>query len=216
MMYDKLFQYLLQHKELAVPGIGTFLLDRKPAQIDFPNRKINPPLYNLTLHSDSYVPVKSFFTWLGQSLGISDREAIFRFNDFAFDLKKQISDGAVINWNGVGILNKGLGGEVKFNATASPFSALAPITAEKVIRQKAEHMVRVGEDEKTSMEMTEMLNQQEEKKPYSWTITLILVLLSVIFIGWYLSEHGVDLSATANGQKLVPLETGSTTHRIIP
>jgi hypothetical protein len=210
MMYDKLYQYLIQHKELPVPGIGTFLLQRKSARIDFPNRKINPPLFSITLQSDSYVPVKSFFTWLGLSLGITDREAIFRFNDFAFDLKKQISEGAVINWNGVGVLNKGLAGDVKFMATATPFSDWAPITAEKVIRDKAEHMVRVGEDEKTSLEMTEMLNQQEEKKSYWWTFALILVFLSVIFIGWYFSKHGVVVSATANTKQLIPLEAGSS------
>ena len=216
MMYDKLYQYLIQHNELPIPGIGTFLVERNSAQIDFPNRKINPPSYNIALQSGSYVPVKSFFLWLGQSLGISDREAIFRFNDFAFDMKKQISDGAVINWNGVGTLNKGLGGDVRFTTTTSALSLLAPITAEKVIREKAEHMVRVGEDEKTSVEMAEMLNQPAIKKSYSWTIALILVLLSVMFIGWHFSEHGVDISATGNGQKLIPLDADKAAFQIIP
>ncbi len=210
MMYDKLYQYLIQHKELPVPGIGTFLLKRNSAEIDFPNRKINPPSYAVAFLPASHVPGKNFFYWLAQSLGISDREAIFRFNDFAFDMKKQISEGTVINWDGVGTLNRGLAGDVKFTALAQTTELLAPITAEKVIREKAEHMVRVGEDEKTSVEMTEMLNHQEEKKSHSWTIALILLLLSVIFIGWYFSEHGVDVSATANGLKLIPLEATAT------
>ena len=31
MMYTTLYQYLISHNELPVPGIGTFLLQRKPA-----------------------------------------------------------------------------------------------------------------------------------------------------------------------------------------
>ena len=210
MMYDKLYQYLLQHKELPVPGIGTFLLERVPAEIDFPSRKINPPSYAVSLQPASHVPGKNFFYWLAQSLGISDREAIFRFNDFAFDIKKQISDGTIINWNGVGTLNKGLGGDVKFTASTTAVALLAPVAADKVIREKAEHMVRVGEDEKTSAEMTEMLNQQEEKKSYWWAYAMAVGLLATIFIGWYFSENGLEISSMANRQKSFPLEAGAT------
>jgi hypothetical protein len=209
-MYVELYQYLVQHKELPVPGIGTFLLERRPAVVDFPNKIINPPSYSFALQPGSYVPGQRFFNWLGNSLGITDREAVFRFNDFAFDLKKQISDGAVIEWEGVGTLNKSLNGDVKFVPAEADIIHERPVPAEKVIRQKAEHMVRVGEDEKTSEEMTEMLGRKEEKKSYWWTFALALAILSFIFIGWHFSKHGLDLAATANASKLIPGEAGET------
>jgi|CXWL01.1.fsa_nt_gi hypothetical protein len=214
MMYSELYQYLIQHKELPVPGIGTFLLERKSAEVDFPNKKINPPSYAVALQPGSYVPGKLFFGWLAHALGISDREAIFRFNDFAFDMKKQISDGTVINWGGIGQLNKGLAGDVKFTPSAPELIFEKPINAEKVIREKSEHMVRVGEDEMTSAEMTEMLSHKEEKKSYWWAYALAVALLATMFIGWYFSEHGVDVSATANRQKPVPMEAGATYHTL--
>ena len=215
MMYDKLYQYLLQHKELPLPGIGTFLLERKPAEGDFPNKQIKAPAYSIVLQTASYVPGKGFFNWLAGALGITDREAIFRFNDFAFGMRKQISDGNIINWNGVGTLNKGLGGDIKFVPSISEMIFERPVNAEKVIREKAEHMVRVGEDEKTSVEMTEMLSQKEEKKSYWWAYALAVALFATIFIGWYLSEHGVDVSSIANGQKLVPMETPTATYEVL-
>ncbi len=207
-MYAELYQYLIQHKELPVPGIGTFLLERKPASVDFPNRMINPPSYAVSLQAGSYVPGQRFFSWLGTSLGITDREAVFRFNDFAFDMKKQLSDGAVIDWEGMGVLNKGLGGDVKFNPSGD-IVLERPVPAEKVIREKAEHMVRVGEDEKTSEEMTEMLNRPEEKRSYWWAYALTLALLAVMFIGWYFSEHGLETSSIGNGKKMIPVEAAS-------
>jgi hypothetical protein len=66
-MYSELYQYLLQHKELPVPGIGTFLLERKSARVDFPNKLINPPSYTIALQPGSYVPGQGFFSWLAAS-----------------------------------------------------------------------------------------------------------------------------------------------------
>lgn len=215
-MYEKLYQYLLQHKELPVPGIGTFLVERKSAEGDFPNKQIKGPAYSIVLEAASHVPGKDFFNWLAGALGITDREAIFRFNDFAFDMRKQVSDGCVINWNGVGALNKGLAGDVKFTpSVAAGITIEKPVIAEKVIRERAEHMIRVGEDEKTSVEMTEMLSYKEESKSYWWAYALAVGLLATVFIGWFLSENGLAVSSIANGKKLVPLETSTAHYRVI-
>jgi hypothetical protein len=215
MMYAQLYQYLIQHKQLPVPGIGTFLLERKSAEIDFFNKKIDPPSYAVALDPGSHLPGQHFFKWLANALGVSDREAIFRFNDFAFEMKKQIGDGHVINWNGIGTLNKGLGGDVKLTPATTELVFEKPVVAEKVIREKAEHMVRVGEDEKTSVEMTEMLSHKEEKKSQWWIFALAVAILSIMFLGWYFSENGVDISAAANGQQLIPQQAGAT-YQILP
>lgn len=207
-MYEELYRYFIQNKKLALPGIGTLLLERKPAESDFVNKQINPPSYSVVFQAVSDSPSLKFFKWLGAAFLISDHAAIIRFNDFVFDLKKQINDGNKINWEGLGTLNKGLAGEVKF--TPAAISVIEnPITAEKVIREKAEHFVRVGEDERTSVEMTELLSKTEVKKSSWFLFAIAAVLLSLMFIGWHLSENGVDVSSSSNTLKLVPMETSA-------
>jgi hypothetical protein len=209
MMYKELYQFLLLHKELPVPGVGTFLLDRVSASVDFPNKQITAPAYQLSLSPDVEVPEKSFFHKLSGLLHQSSRDTVIQFNDFVFELKRQVMNGTVIEWKGIGILQKGLAGDIKLMPSSDwPFQA--PVAAEKVIREKPEHLVRVGEEEKTSAEMTAMLSQPEEKKSYWWVYAMIAGVLSVIFIGWHLSEEGVDVNATCNGTKLVPLENTAT------
>lgn len=215
MMYTELYQYLIQHKQLPVPGIGTFLSERKSAEFDFANRKVNPPSYSIVLNPGGHLPGQPFFAWLANLLGISGREAIFRFNDFAFDMKKQISEGAVIEWNGVGTLKKGLAGDVKLTPLVRALIVEKPITAINVTREKPKHMVRVGEDEMTSAEMTKMLNKQEEKKSYWWIYPLAVAILATIFISWYFLAKGVEVAATANTIKLVPLDT-VTNYQVLP
>lgn len=213
-MYPELYQYLLLHKQLPVPGIGTFLLERTPARIDFPNKLMYPPLYAFNFQESISSPSKSFFHWLGRALHITDRDAVIRFNDFAFEMKKQIAEGDLISWNGVGTMKKGLAGEIKF-IPAEPAFTEQPVPAAKVLREKAEHTVRVGEEEKTSVEMVEMLALPGEKRSFWWAYALVAGLLATLFIGWYLSKNGVDTGSTANTKKLVPVESAST-YKVLP
>ncbi len=210
MMYRELYQYFIQHKNLDVPGIGTFLLERKPAQGDFLNKKINPPVHTIVLLPNSNSPSNFFFTWLADVLKISDSDAPVRFNDFVYEVKKKIDSGDTVNWKGIGILSKGLAGEIKFVPINEELVLEQPVPAVKMIRDNAEHTMRVGEQERTSSEMMEILMRPEKRTSYWWTYGLAVGLLAIMFIGWYFSEHGLDVSSTANGQKLVPKQIAPT------
>ncbi len=199
-----------------MPGIGTFLLERKPAQSDFANRKSHPPTYTIALNETVSPVHSSFYNWIGALINVPARDAVLRFNDFVYDVKKQTGDGDEISWNGVGTLSKGLGGGDKFIPQATEWVLEQPVTAEKVIREKAEHMVRVGEDEKTSEEMTEFLNKPATTKSYWWVWAAAIALVALLYTGWHFSENGVAISSTANGKKLVPLETQPATYQSNP
>jgi hypothetical protein len=214
MMYETLYQYLIHHKRLAVPGVGTFLLERNSAEGDFVNKQIKSPFYSVSLQNTTISPPVNFFKWLAGAFHISDHDAIIRFNDFVFDLKRQIAGGDTINWNGVGTLSKGLNSEIKFVPSIIP-AIEKPVAAEKVIREKAAHMVRVGEDQKTSAEMTDMLNQPEVKKNNWWIMALIVGLLALIFICWHVYQHGIDVFSAANNMKLVPMEAAAS-YEVLP
>ena len=214
-MYGELYQYLILHKQLNIPGIGTFLLERKPADIDFVNKIVNPPAFTVALHHGNATPSKKVFNWLADSLNISERDALIRFNDFALDLKNRILTGDKLQWNGIGTLSKGMAGEIRFEASLKDMEAGTPVPAIKVIREHAEHTVRVGEQEKTSSEMIEMLAPSEEKKTYWWGIALIAGLLAFIFIALYFSSKGLNTSSAGNQQKLEP-QKETTTHKTAP
>ena len=64
MMYESLYQYFLQYKQLSVPGIGTFFLDRTPATVNFPDKRMDPPVYAVRLDASGVTPSRSFFSWV--------------------------------------------------------------------------------------------------------------------------------------------------------
>jgi hypothetical protein len=214
-MYDELYEYFSFYKQLNVPGIGVFLLERKPAEADVASRVINPPAYTITLHHSNATPGKKFFYWLADKLNISYTDAVVRFNDFVFDIKDQVLSGARVTWLGIGVLSKGMAGEIRFEAAIKEHSFDSPVRAVKIIREKAEHTVRVGEEQRTSTEMIEWLSQAKEKISNWWGVALIIAILSVIFIGIYFSQQGLNTSSAANQQKLSP-QKESLTHKMLP
>jgi hypothetical protein len=207
-MYSALYRYFIQHSQLHIPGIGNFLMVRIPAQGDFPNKRINPPLYSVSLQNESGTnsqASRKLFSWIASILNISERDAVMRFNDFAFDLKRRILAGDIIQWKGIGELSRGLAGDIKLKVSSKDLSFLLPVTAEKIVREKAEHMVRVGEEHKTSAQMAEILTVQSSvKKSVWWAWALIAAVLAVMFLGWYFSEKGLSISSMGNQGKLSP------------
>ena len=113
MMFDELYCFLIHDKQLYVPGIGIFLLERKAARTDFLNKCVHPPTYTVSFQSSSQSSSKKIFSWLANALNISDRDAVIQFNEFAFDLKKKIDEGNIIKLKGVGTLEKQID-EIKF------------------------------------------------------------------------------------------------------
>jgi hypothetical protein len=212
MMYGELYQYFIQHKRLNLPGIGLFLLERKPAQGDFPNRIIIAPSWSVVMQQTNDKPGNQFFHWLAKALGIPDRDAIANFNAFSSELQSQLSEGKKIIWEGMGVLTKGLAGEVRFEPAWKDQVFEAPVDAVKVIRENAQHAVRVGEDEKTSVQMIEYLNQPAARRNYWWAWALALGLLSIMFIGWHFSERGVSTAATGSEAQVQKGETTSAAH----
>jgi hypothetical protein len=210
MMYGELYQYFILYKQLNVPGIGTFQLERIPATADFPNKVINAPSFSIALQHDNATPSKRFFNWLAHALQVSDQDAVVRFNDFAFDIKQKIRNGDKITWEGVGTLSSGLAGEIRFEPAMKNKTLEAPVKAEKIIREKSEHMVRVGEDERTSDEMIEFLNQPAARRNYWWAWALIAGLIITMFIGWYFSENGLQVMSSGNNHKPKSVEATST------
>lgn len=211
-MYGELYQYLILHKQLNIPGVGTFQLERKPADIDFINKMANPPVYTIALHHGNTTPSKNVFSWLASALNISESDASTKFNDFALDVKDKVLAGEKLHWNGVGILTKGMAGEIRFEASLKDLKAGTPVPAIKVIREYAQHSILVGEQEKTSTEMAEILVPSTKTKVHWWGLAVIAILLAVIFLAIYFSSNGVSTSSAGNQQKLEP-QKQSPTHQ---
>lgn len=197
-MQDTLYEFLLLNKKLSLPGIGTIALCRHSAQHDFTDRRFTAPSFYFTIESANDKPSKKLFDWLCSISGITEWDAIKSVNDFSLALKNRLSEKGEVIWENVGVIRRDNKGELILEKQNVDLQSEQAVIAEKVIRVKAEHIVLVGEQEKTSVEMEEYFAESHSKKNYSWLIAVILALLAVMFIGWYFSEKGFSTAAAGN------------------
>lgn len=196
-MYQPLYRYLIQHQQLPLTGIGILAIHQEEAVMNVADHSVTAGSYQLSLHKDkaTTAPVK-LYNWIAGVLGITEREAIVQYNDFVFDIQQQLQNGASIHWQQVGVFTGGLAGDIKFDSDVKDFTAGKAVTANKVKRDQALHTIRVGEQEKTSAEMIEMLAPQTATRDTWMIVAYILLGLSLAFVIWYLAtQHGIGNQA---------------------
>lgn len=202
-MDELLYQFLIQHKKLSLPGVGSLMVLRKPAESDFVNKLILPPSFSLQFDKSHDTPSKKLFTWLAGLLNCTEDEAIKKVNDFCIDFKESINLHKQVQWNEVGTFYEGDNGRINFEPSAKKLIFEKEVVAEKVMRTNAQHTMRVGELEKTSSEMTALLSHHEKIKKSNWWVwPLVLSIVLITFIGWYFSSHGLQTSSSGLQQKV--------------
>lgn len=183
-MLTTLTTYLLHHKQVAIPHIGSFELKRKPATLDFANRLILPPVEEIVYNQNDtvYEQQKAF---LSEALNISAGEVSQKLDTLGQQLKEHVGQQS-FEWRGIGRLEKGPSG-LFFNSQFQ--TKLKPVEAHRVMRENASHAVTIGDKEMQSHEAAELL-QEETSRSYLMIIIWILIALALLFIGYLFYSKG--------------------------
>jgi len=201
-MVDLVVRYLSFQKKVSLPGIGTFSVEHLPARLDFPNRLLHAPEdilhYSPSFASESH---DQFENWLQNELNASNDEVKVLQENLSADFQRTLAEKSEVTLNGLGIFTKD---EQKLLHFSSLYETVKgnPVTAEKIIRKNTSHSVLVGEQEKTSVEMTEILTGTK-RKPLNlwWMIAMALFLTALIAILYY-AIYSPQWSNQGNNQKL--------------
>jgi len=173
-MYNSIQKFLALHHHVALPGIGSFTVEKKPATLDFTNRHISASKNIVVFSNDDQQPGAYFYDFLSAELNINRTEATHAFSDFTNKLKDELNADKPVYFKGVGTLSKQTENEFSFETEAMP-EYFPGLVAERIIRKNVAHAVKVGEDEKTSDEMHAMLAQPQIRKKERWWIAAVIL-----------------------------------------
>lgn len=204
--------YLYQHKSISIPGLGTLHMDRMPARTDFVNRQILAPFY--TFRFDQYFdnPGQDFFSYLAKKKQVADFEAMKWFNEFSQDLRARIRNREEVCWQGLGSFMAGENGEIYFKQDSLASPKVHSIAAERIIRNNAEHHLLVGDVERTTTEMPELLTETFVEKESWWTYALIIAAIALCICFYQVFKDKLNLSSFGS-QRNVPAKTMEPTSR---
>ncbi|HEY4060707.1 MAG TPA: hypothetical protein VGM30_02345 [Puia sp.] len=191
-MFQVLNAYLFQHRSISIPGLGTIYLETLPANVDVADRTILPPVYRFRFDKYFDAPDKEFFSYIAAQRNILDYEAIKWYNEFSFTLRNRIRTEDLVSWDGVGILKKDASGNVVFESQSGNTLFMVATPAVRVNRQGAQHMLLVGDRERTSGQMNEWLQEEDAGRPKRswWIAALVLGIIALAILGWHFYTNG--------------------------
>jgi hypothetical protein len=193
-MFQVLNAYLFQHRSISIPGLGTIYLESQPASADVADRTILPPAYRFRFDKYFDAPDKEFFSYIATQRNMLDYEAIKWYSEFSFELRNRIRTEDQVSWDGVGVLKKDPSGNVMFESVTGNPLFMVPTPAMRVNRQDAQHMLLVGDRERTNVQMNEWLHEEEEgagrKKRSWWIVALVLGVIALAILGWHFYTNG--------------------------
>ena len=203
-MLGLFYQYLLHHHKVVLPGLGAIVLQRKPAVSDFVDHVFLPPSYAFQWDQTHTHPSPDFFKWISARLGIVEEDAAMRVNEYVSDLRREINAGKEINWDGVGIIRRGLDSGIELETVNKEFSFEKEVFGEKVIHQDSSHTVLVGDEERNSTDMNEILGLPQRRKFTRLHAALLIGILALIFIIIYVARKGWNPGSVSNQNKIAP------------
>jgi hypothetical protein len=223
-MNNVLVSYLLQHKSISIPGLGSMYIERIPAQTDFVNRRILPPDYHFRFDKYFDAPDKDFFTYLAKQQNIADYEAIKWYNEWAYELRSKLREGLEVEWAGIGTLKKDISGEIVFESAGRIPGLQEPTPANRVIHSHSQHTMLVGDQEVTrkisnidnapavSDENNIISNEEQvpDYPPYPeeppkkkwWLFALVIAAIALGMIFFRVYKSGFVTSAAGNHQPI--------------
>lgn len=203
-MFQLLYRYFLQHHRLSLPSLGSFFLEREKAGFDVVSQTMTPPVDRAAFEQGEDSPARSLFAFLAREKKISEWEAIRELNDFAYNLNLKLKAGQLVEMKGIGTLERDLEGGLRFVSRFKSHNLYQPAEAHRVIRERAEHFMQVGDSQKTNIEMAGLLEDEAvQTKSRWWIAALVLGLMGIGGLLYYLATHNWSFSA-ANDSVILP------------
>ena len=191
-MIQLINNYLLQHKSVSIPGLGTIYVERIPAQSDFINKQLLPPSYHYRFDKYFDAPGKEFFSFLAAMKSIPEYEAIKVYNEWAMGVRNSIGANKPAMLDGIGTLKRDTSGDVVFEPLSTLRTYDVAVPAQRIIRTNARHTMLVGDKETTTVDMTGYFQKVHKEKASWWIYALILAALSLVAIFFHYFKHGSD------------------------
>lgn len=211
-MVELIARYLSFQKQVSIKDVGTFSIEELPARLDFPNKLLHAPEHILHFNP-KWSNDELFEQWAQKQLGLSQQEIKAQLQNLSADFQRTLSEKNELIWEDIGRFSKN---DQQLILFSSGFEAVKhpPVSAEKVIRKNAQHSIRVGEQEKTNVEMEELLQAQSRKTLNLWWLfALALFLTSFLAILFIANYKTKQWNRQGNGEKPT-LEEMPALHKI--
>jgi nucleoid DNA-binding protein len=180
-MLNVLCKYLVLNDNVGIPGIGNFTVKRTASQSN--GFTFYPPMHEIAFQPGSALTDKNFYHFLALEKNISEVDAVRKFQDFAYQLRKDIQSYPFVELSGLGVLKRNNTGELYFES-AVVSNKYFPVLSPEEIASPVEEPV--------SDQVEQEIYSEEEapvKKDRWWIWATVLALLALAAIGYFYMQE---------------------------
>jgi hypothetical protein len=190
-MVELLTQYFIQHKEVVLPGIGQLQATPVSAKYDASRQMMLPPSLQFQWQPKPSLSTQPLMGFISLHSQLSEEESFDAVNDLISRIKDSIEQNEAWIWPGVGKLVAMAGGKIGFVPDSQLETYFTAIDAPRISHAGRTHQMLVGDKETNTVEMHQMLNEEEElaEEGRWWIPSLLLGTVLVLLIisrlgGW--------------------------------
>lgn len=108
-LYDAIYQLVCENDCVIIPGFGGFVMNSFPANVDFSKQEFYPPSRKVAFNENLSLSDGLLVNYLSHAENISWSEADTVVKSFVDDLNKQLADGKVVAFDGIGEFSRRTG-----------------------------------------------------------------------------------------------------------
>ena len=189
-MIDILNSYLVQHKSISIPGLGTIHLETHPAHADVYGSQILPPLFLYRFDKFHDTPVKEFFLFLADRKKIPEYEAIKIYNEYAAQFRSDIKLKEEAAWKNAGVFKIDDSGEIIFEQHHKPIPFFIPVGVNSVVEEPAS-IPAISVEEEVLDDIPEyrlshdIVDEIKKNDWWIYALSLFVLALAVLWIHFY-------------------------------
>lgn len=184
-MLHSLYKYLLLNEAVSIPGVGNFYIKKAAGQ--FNGTVFNPPVQKIIFEPGTALTDKNFYQFIAHEKEFSEVDAVRKFQDFAYQLRKEIQSHSFVELTGIGILKRNGNGEVVFESNASTenyFSNIHP----QIVQQPSIENTIYEEDETLIISEGEAENIAKDRW---WIWATVLTVLAIAAIALFYFQENI-------------------------
>lgn len=191
-MYSQIHKFLIQHKKVSIPGIGSFSFNNKTAFTNADGNILHAPLPTISFTSETALADKNFYTFLAKELHVEEIDAIKSFHEFTYHLKNDSSKAESLVLPGIGSLHKQPLGGYEFVQENTLNNYFEPIKIKANTGVALQNTATIAEShpiDALSLKNENFadinLNEEEVTEPktdYWWIYAIVLALLGIAAI----------------------------------
>ena len=202
-MIDILNSYLVQHKSISIPGLGTLYLEKSAAAFAANSRQLLPPSFSYRFDKFHDTPHKAFFLFLAGQKSIPEYEAINMYNEFAAAFRNDIRQNEEAAWKHAGVFRTDNQGEIIFEPFSKPFTSFAPVDATPILHTVEPEPADMPEEDHPASTpgFTDLPVQRNNLKRW-WMVALALLIVGAAVLGVHFYHKGTGRPAFFNQQSV--------------